>query len=520
MWRRLRRGVLVLSLVVLPVASVGPSAQADIVTDSPRCDIDGNGYDDAIIGVPGEGLGDIEGAGAVLVLFGDAEGLQTANAASLTQNSPGVVGGAEAFDGFGSATACGDVNNDGKDEVIVGAPDEGLADISRAGVVHVFTWQGHEAPWSSVTFSQFAAGIAGDPEFDDSFGYSLAVGDIDDDGIDDLVVGAPGETVDGIVGAGAVYVLFGKDGNLKLGAGSVVVTQNSPGVPGGAEAYDGFGYALDAKRIDDDPFDDIVVGVPHEDIGAEEDAGAAYVLSGGSAFTGSTAEIIHQNSPGVGGSAEANDNFGYSVAAGEGGPENPGFVAIGAPGEAFGDEPSVGVVWISEKIEGSAQYGRVIHQNSPGIVGVAEGGDAFGSAVYVLEQDGSVADLLVISAPGEGLGPLLDAGAIHIIARNQDGNFGPNTALHQNSPGVPGGAEPGDRFGETLGGAGYELLVGAPFESLGEVAVAAGVVQTFMTVADVVPRLTLTQNSPGIPGGAEANDRFGGSLDTRSVGAT
>ena len=69
---------------------------------------------------------------------------------------------------------------------------------------------------------------------------ALAAGDVDDDAFVDLAVRAPAEGVSGAFDAGAVSALYGAAGGLSA-AGGQLFTQNSPGVPGGAEDFDSFG---------------------------------------------------------------------------------------------------------------------------------------------------------------------------------------------------------------------------------------------------------------------------------------
>jgi hypothetical protein len=83
------------------------------------------------------------------------------------------------------------------------------------------------------------------------------------------------------------------------------------------------------------------------------------------------------------------------------------------------------------------------------------------------------------------------------------------TALNQNSPGVPGTAEAGDRFGAAIASGG--LLVGVPGEDVGRIK-NAGLVQTFGYPRSVLESGAYTQNSPGVPGVAEAGDRFGAAV--------
>jgi hypothetical protein len=90
---------------------------------------------------------------------------------------------------------------------------------------------------------QDKTGIAEDPEFRDNFGRTLSAGDYDGDGKADLAIGVPHENTSGVVGAGAVQVLYGTATGVRP-AGSQLWNQDSPGIEDAAETDDAFGGAL------------------------------------------------------------------------------------------------------------------------------------------------------------------------------------------------------------------------------------------------------------------------------------
>ena len=156
-------------------------------------------------------------------------------------------------------------------------------------------------------------------------------------------------------------------------------------------------------------------------------------------------------------------------------------------------------------------------------------GDQFGFAVDLLEDVGQGgtpepdAFALGVGAPGFNVGVDNDAGWVGILAAVDGGNL----TVTQDSPGIPGAAEPGDRFGASIslnylvGATGIvDAAVGAPNEDIGSLA-DAGQVTVLRDVYDEIDGgLVYDQNSSGVPGAAEAGDRFGRSLDSIVVGAT
>jgi FG-GAP repeat len=344
-------------------------------------DFDNDGVADLAVGAPFEAIGGIFAAGAVNVLYGTAAGLTGSGSQTFTQNSPGVGSTAEPEDFFGGALAAGDFDNDGFADLAVGAPLEAIGGINAAGAVNVLYGTAAGLTGSgSQTFTQNSPGVGSAAEEDDFFGDALAAGDFDNDGFADLAVGAPLESIGGILQAGAVNVLYGTPTGL-TGSGSQLFTQNSPGVGSAAELGDRFGSALAAGDFDNDGFADLAVGALAEAIGSIIVAGAVNVLYGTAAgLTGSGSQLFTQNSPGVGSAAEAFDLFGDALAAGDF--DNDGFadLAIGVPGESVGSIVDAGAVNVlygtAAGLTGSGS--QTFTQNSPGVGSAAEEDDFFG----------------------------------------------------------------------------------------------------------------------------------------------
>jgi hypothetical protein len=180
-------------------------------------------------------------------------------------------------------------------------------------------------------------------------------------------------------------VFFG-GGASGLFPSSVAYTQG-PGTGGLAETGDLFGASLAAGFLDGVANWDLAVGAPLEDLGAATDAGAVNVLYGTPAGLAGRDQVLVQGGPGVAGTAEAGDLFGFALARGvfENNFNGDGFddVAIGAPGEDLGAITDAGAVNV---LYGSAAGlpgtgGQLFSQDSPGMGGQAEPFDGFGSAL-------------------------------------------------------------------------------------------------------------------------------------------
>jgi hypothetical protein len=167
----------------------------------------------------------------------------------------------------------------------------------------------------SQLWTQNSPGIPDQAEIDDNLGFSVALSDNDGDGDADLAAGAIGEAVGNAGAAGAVAVLAGSPAGLTA-AGSRLLTQNSPGVPGTAEIGDRLGFKLAVGDFDGDSRADDAAGAWTEGVGPNPQAGAVNVLYGSAAgLTGVGSQLFTQDSPGVPGTAEHDDLFGGALAA-------------------------------------------------------------------------------------------------------------------------------------------------------------------------------------------------------------
>lgn len=182
-----------------------------------------------------------------------------------------------------SALATGDFDGDGHDDLALGEcreiADENIDDpcgpeeLAQGGGIHIHYGAG--IPWNfgfrQQTLNQDTAGVRGVAETGDHFGAALAAADVDGDGRDDLIAGAPGEAIGSRARAGAATLLLGGPTGLVDANGearSVAYQQNTPGVPGAAEAGDAFGAAVATGDYDHDGRTDIAVGSPGENNGS------------------------------------------------------------------------------------------------------------------------------------------------------------------------------------------------------------------------------------------------------------
>ena len=242
-------------------------------------DVNGDGFDDFIINDPWSGPNQTS---VSYVVFGRSSGFPAVfDFASLNgANGFSITGGAAStLFGFSSAPA-GDINGDGFDDLIFGAPLAGFNGQESGSSYVVFGKASGFAATLNVSSLNGTNGfrIDGEAVSDRSGGRVSGAGDFNADGFADLIVGAQGADPNG-PSSGASYVVFGDD----AGFAPILKLSSLDGNNGfkiiGEAALDDSGVVSAAGDVNGDGFDDLLVGAPHADPNGA-DSGAAYVLFG------------------------------------------------------------------------------------------------------------------------------------------------------------------------------------------------------------------------------------------------
>jgi hypothetical protein len=484
--------------------------------NGPAGDFNGDGFADLAVGVPNEDVVGAVDAGGVNVLYGSMNGLVTAGNQWWTQDSAEIGDAAEPSDWFGSAAATGDFNGDGFDDLAIGVPLEDAPEDSGAVNVIYGSAAGLTSTGSQV-WSQNSSGIGDGREPGDQFGRALAAADFNHDGAADLAIGAPFERVNKRAHAGAVNVIYGSPTGLDAG-GNQFWTEGSTGIIGTPEKGDTFGSALTVSDFNGDTFADLVVGVPREDQ-AGSDSGIAIVIYGSaSGLSAAGNQLWGQDRPGIGGSSETNDLFGYALTAADF--DHDGFddLAVGVPFEDIVARANAGAVNV---IYGSATRLRsagnqLWSQDSPGIANTAEARDEFGFALAAEDFNGDLSADLAIGVPGED--QPTNAGAVAIIYGRPEGlrSAGNQLWTQEALGGSP--SEVWDtfafslvagRFGNDTATTAGDLAIGVPAEDVLTKTDAGAVNVAYGSAQGLGPDGSQYWTQDDLAGPADRGDRFG-----------
>ncbi|WP_369247323.1 VCBS repeat-containing protein [Streptomyces sp. R41] len=447
--RKFRSRLGLVAAVAVAGAVVGPvsahaAGTASAGATSVRADFNGDGYTDLAVAAPWGTVGGYARAGYVSVVYGSSQGLDTKHRQVISQNTAGIPGAAETGDWFGWGLSLGDLDGDGYTDLVVGAPSEDVGSVQEAGTLTV-VWGGKTGlsggkvvatgsmldqvkprhatvgdfngdgrldvatdnhlltgPFTRTAGAAATADIAFDLSYEDA-GFTIddvAAGDVDHDGITDLVGLVHTPTEEGPPGAAyRIAYLHG----TKQGLSDPVVLKRSDGtnMPGGS--------SLGIGDVNKDGYADLVVGRPVDGQGERSveptllggQVGVVYGSASGPDTSRTT--VINQDTAGVPGVSEYGDDFGLGISIGDANGDGYADVAVGSPGEDIGTVAEAGgVAVLRGGASGLTGSGAVsFSQNTTGVPGTAEKGDLFGGHTALADANHDGRAELYVAAHGE-----------------------------------------------------------------------------------------------------------------------
>ena len=379
------------------INGVVTSEQVSTGQDISSGDINGDGLDDLIIGAPYRN----SETGAVYVVFGSSGNVGASLDISALNGTNGfVLNGISNLDRSGYAVASGDVNGDGIDDVIIGAYD-GDPNGSNSGETYVVFGK-TTAFSSSIEISDVIDGTNGfimnGIASGNESGFSVSSGDINNDGKDDVIIGAPKAAG----GLGETYVVFGFDDTST----STIELSALNGTTGfkltGNGVNDYSGRALSSGDINGDSIDDIIIGAPYG--GGANTAGQTYVVFGKTTAFSSDIELSSLNGTTgftLRGITEG-DFTGRAVSAGDINGDTIGDVIIGARNGDPGGTNAAGETFVvfgkTTAFSSSIEISDVIDGTNGFVMNGIGGADLSGQFLSSGDINGDGTDDVIIGA--------------------------------------------------------------------------------------------------------------------------
>ncbi|WP_240529728.1 FG-GAP-like repeat-containing protein [Streptomyces mangrovisoli] len=413
------------------VPIIAGAASAENGTATVREDFNGDGYEDVAIAAPLAKVAGHTKAGYVAISYGSADGLKPARTTVISQDTPGVPGPAADDAAFGYLMTAGDLDGDGLTDLALVAHGYRSEDNTSGSVIILWGRKSGISGQDAVRVPAPSGATVGD---------DLTAGDFDGDGHLDLFMSRNEEYDDHDV----LYGPFDRDGSP---AREQTLTVYST---------DNFINTTAAGDFNGDGIEDLATFYVYEDH-----------AEGGKLWLGTPQGLstVPQRLPSAASTAVGDfDQDGYADLA----------TRLYLDNDTETEDSGTVRIYYGSPAGPSQTRTQTITQNTAGVPGVDEVGDAFGRRMSTGDVNGDGYPDLAVGVPGEAIGTRDEAGSVVLLKGGKNGLTGTGAqAFHQDTAGVPGVVEAGDRFGwavrllDMTGDGKADLVAGAPGEDLG-----------------------------------------------------